>query len=561
MDYNSLAMLKRLRIQNLAIIENVDVSFHDGFTVLTGGTGAGKSLVIDSLSLLLGARASSELIREGAEKATIEGVFEVRLSRLRATLAKLEIPSFADEVTIERTIGRTKNYIKANGKSITLGELSEIASLLADIHSQFDVIKILNPENYLSIIDGYSFELVEPIKKEYTGALNAYKESKRKYEALLLDKKRLDENRDFLEYQYKELKAFNLSEGEEEEIEEELSRLKNFDKVYSLSKEAEEKMNSDSLDNLYELKTILGKLSSYMPSLKESSQLIEDRYYELDDLFKTLKKDFGRLDYDPDRLNELTQRSFDLSALKRKYKKDVPALIAYLAELEGMLGKDGNLETRLEESKKEMLEARKEAFLRGNDLSSTRKSLSASIEKEIKRNLKDLLLDVDFRISLESGEDDESLTENGIDKVDFLIETNVGEGMKSLSKVVSGGEASRIMLAFKAVFIAANRIETVIFDEIDTGVSGEAAYAVSKKIAEIALSRQVIAITHLPQVASFSDHHILISKAVRDGRTYTSIKTLGLEGKIKEIAHLISGGEITEKQLAYAKEMVMNKGN
>ena len=349
MDYNSLAMLKRLRIQNLAIIENVDVSFHDGFTVLTGGTGAGKSLVIDSLSLLLGARASSELIREGAEKATIEGVFEVRLSRLRATLAKLEIPSFADEVTIERTIGRTKNYIKANGKSITLGELSEIASLLADIHSQFDVIKILNPENYLSIIDGYSFELVEPIKKEYTGALNAYKESKRKYEALLLDKKRLDENRDFLEYQYKELKAFNLSEGEEEEIEEELSRLKNFDKVYSLSKEAEEKMNSDSLDNLYELKTILGKLSSYMPSLKESSQLIEDRYYELDDLFKTLKKDFGRLDYDPDRLNELTQRSFDLSALKRKYKKDVPALIAYLAELEGMLGKDGNLETRLEE--------------------------------------------------------------------------------------------------------------------------------------------------------------------------------------------------------------------
>ena len=561
MDYNSLAMLKRLRIQNLAIIENVDVSFHDGFTVLTGGTGAGKSLVIDSLSLLLGARASSELIREGAEKATIEGVFEVRLSRLRATLAKLEIPSFADELTIERTIGRTKNYIKANGKSITLGELSEIASLLADIHSQFDVIKILNPENYLSIIDGYSFELVEPIKKEYTGALNAYKESKRKYEALLLDKKRLDENRDFLEYQYKELKAFNLSEGEEEEIEEELSRLKNFDKVYSLSKEAEEKMNSDSLDNLYELKTILGKLSSYMPSLKESSQLIEDRYYELDDLFKTLKKDFGRLDYDPDRLNELTQRSFDLSALKRKYKKDVPALIAYLAELEGMLGKDGNLETRLEESKKEMLEARKEAFLRGNDLSSTRKSLSASIEKEIKRNLKDLLLDVDFRISLESGEDDESLTENGIDKVDFLIETNVGEGMKSLSKVVSGGEASRIMLAFKAVFIAANRIETVIFDEIDTGVSGEAAYSVSKKIAEIALSRQVIAITHLPQVASFSDHHILISKAVRDGRTYTSIKTLDLEGKIKEIAHLISGGEITEKQLAYAKEMVMSKGN
>ena len=404
-------------------------------------------------------------------------------------------------------------------------------------------------------------QLMQGKYEEMETYYNAYKESKRKYEALLLDKKRLDENRDFLEYQYKELKAFNLSEGEEEEIEEELSRLKNFDKVYSLSKEAEEKMNSDSLDNLYELKTILGKLSSYMPSLKESSQLIEDRYYELDDLFKTLKKDFGRLDYDPDRLNELTQRSFDLSALKRKYKKDVPALIAYLAELEGMLGKDGNLETRLEESKKEMLEARKEAFLRGNDLSSTRKSLSASIEKEIKRNLKDLLLDVDFRISLESGEDDESLTENGIDKVDFLIETNVGEGMKSLSKVVSGGEASRIMLAFKAVFIAANRIETVIFDEIDTGVSGEAAYAVSKKIAEIALSRQVIAITHLPQVASFSDHHILISKAVRDGRTYTSIKTLDLEGKIKEIAHLISGGEITEKQLAYAKEMVMNKGN
>ena len=560
MLYNLLAMLKRLEIQNLAIIENVDVAFSSGFTCLTGGTGAGKSLVIDSLSLLLGARASSELIREGAEKATIRGTFLIASSRLRALLENLEIPSLNEELVIERVIGRNKNQIRANGVAISLGDLSKIAKHLADIHSQFDVIKILNPENYLEVIDGFRYDQTSRLKEDYAERLNEYRRLKGEYEQLLLDQKKLEENREFYEFQYKELKAFGLDETEEQEIEKELAALKNYDKVYALSKEAEEILNGDTLDHLYELNRLVNKLSDYIPSLTEEASILDDRYYELNDLFATIKKRFGKLDYDPDRLNELEQRSFDLASLKRKYKKDIPQLLDYLKHLDSLLGENNSLEDRIKEKEAALLQARHLAFDKGKELSLLRQSLAKGIEKEIERNLDDLLLHSSFKISfLPYEENEDCLLENGIDKVDFLIETNVGEGLRSLSKVVSGGEASRLMLAFKAIFIRANKIETVIFDEIDTGVSGEVASAVAAKIAEIALSSQVIAITHLPQVASYSNHHILISKSVKGGRTYTEIRELDLEGKILEIAHLISGGKITEKQLEYAKELVLSK--
>jgi DNA repair protein RecN (Recombination protein N) len=555
-------MLKRLTITNLAIIENVDIVLKDGFTVLTGATGAGKSLVIDSLSLLLGARASSELIRTGEDKATIVGLFEIHNSRLEALLSSFDIPFANHELQVERTIGLTKNYIKANGVPVSLNQLSQISLYLADIHNQFDFEKILNPDNYLGIIDGFSYELINGYKNEYSTLLENYQAKKKDYDSIIEKKNKLEESRDFYEFQYNELKEADLKEGEEDSIASELSLLKHYDEIYSLTKQADDIIHDDFLDKLYDLNKILAKLASFQEKYKETHDKLDDRYYEINDIFTSLKKDFASIDYDPDRLNVLEQRDSDLSALKRKYRKSIPELISYRDELASLVGKDSHLDEEIEEKKKEKDEAFSLAFKKGEELSAIRRKVASSIEKELEKNLADLLLKAKFKIAFNEpkvSDGDIALKSNGIDSVDFLIETNTGEGLKSLSKIVSGGEASRLMLAFKTIYIKANKVSTIIFDEIDTGISGEVAYAVAKKIHEISLYAQVIAITHMPQVASFSDHHILISKEVKNGRTFTHMKELDLEEKIKEVANLISGGKITEKQLEYAKEMVMAK--
>lgn len=551
-------MLKRLIIHNLAIFENVDVSFQDGFSVLLGETGAGKSLMIDSLSLLLGMRASSELIRSGESKASVSGYFSIERPELSAYLSKINVPVHDDEIIVERIIGINKNVVKINSVPVSLNDLIKISKYLANIHSQFDFEKILNPENYLDIIDGFSFELSTRLKEEYTSLLNQYKEKKEEYNLLLQKKAKLEEARDFYEYQYGELKAADLKEGEEEEISSEISLLRNYDKIYSLVQETNEIINGSFMDDFYRLSDNLSKLANYQKQYEESHEKIDERYYEIEDILNNLKKEFRSLDYDPNRLNDLEQRDSDLSSLQRKYKKSIPELIAYRDELETILGKNSSFEDSIAEKKEEMLQSLKETISKAKELTLIRSRNAKTIEKELTHSLKDLLLNVRFQILFkEEKEDESSLKENGIDDVDFLIETNIGEGLKPLSKVISGGEASRIMLAFKALFIKANRIPTVIFDEIDTGISGETAQAVARKIKEISLSTQVISITHMPQVASLSDHPILISKTVKDGRTYSNVKELSLEEKIRQIAYLISGGKVTEKQLEYAKEMVL----
>lgn len=554
-------MLTRLVITNLAILENVDVAFKEGFTVLIGGTGAGKSLVIDSLSLLLGARASNELIRTGEEKATIRGYFRVDSPRLRALLSKLEIPCLNDELVVERVLSRSKNAIKANNVALSLGDLSLIAKHLADIHNQLDFVKILNPENYLSIIDGFAFDALAPHKADYAALLASYKEARSSYESLLAQKASIDASKDFYLFQLKELDEANIQENEEAEINAEIAMLSNYDHIYSLFQDVDALVRGDFLDRLYELDKTLAKLSSYQPKYEAMHEKIDDRYYELEDLFATLKKEFKNLDYDPERLDVLQQRSADLALLKRKYRKTLPELLAYHRELKAMLGEGSDIEAKIAAAEEKAKELRHACFAKAKELTEYRKQVAKSIERDVKRNLDDLLLHCDFRIDFapcEESAPDSMFGPDGIDQVDFLIETNVGEGLKSLAKIVSGGEASRIMLALKVLFIKANKVATVIFDEIDTGLSGEAASKVAAKIKEISLESQVIAITHMPQVAARSDHGILIAKEVIGGRTSTRIAELTLEEKIHEVASLISGGKVTQKQLDYAREIVLN---
>ena len=394
------------------------------------------------------------------------------------------------------------------------------------------------------------------IKKEYQDSYHAYLDLAKELETLKKKKKDFDDNQDYLSYQYEELKAADLKEGEEEELKDSISLLRNYDKVYSLVQEGEKILHSDALDSLYDLKTILGKLASFQNQYQPIAEQFDDRYYELEDLFKSLKKNFSSLEYDPSSLETMLQRQSDLASLKRKYKKTIAELISFKDELKSMFEQTSSMDEDISSKEIEVEEAHNLVLERASALTEIRKRVAHSIEKELSKCLTDLLLKAKFEIHFLPHEN-EYLTEEGQDEIDFFIETNIGEGLKPLSKIVSGGEASRIMLALKSIFVKANKVSTVIFDEIDTGISGEAALAVAKKIKEISFARQVIAITHLPQVASMSDHHILIEKEVKSGRTYVSIQELTLDQKIMEVAHLISGGKVTESQKAYAKEMVL----
>ena len=559
-------MLKQLLVNNFAIIENIDVKFDDGFTVLTGETGAGKSLIIDSLSLLLGERASLELIRNGESKATIKGIFSLNNIHLTSLLNELGVPTIDKDIVIERIITTSKSVVKINGVTISLNDLKRVSKYIADIHMQFDNEKILNPENYLEIIDGFKYETIKEYLDKYLSNREDFKAKRQQYMGLLQRKQQIEERREFYQYELKELEELDVQVDEDKQIEDEISLLKNYDKIYNLFEEANAIIDSGALDKLYELKGVVNKLSDYQNGYASTYESINDHYYELEDQLETIKHDFKHLDYNPKRLEELVNRSHDIEAAKKKYHRDIEGLIAYRDELTLLLKNEEDLDVDIKRLHDEMVNAYNKTYDSAKELSLIREEIAKSIKNELEKNMLDLSLKARFSFEFDKHEKEEDFAgniflENGIDNVNFFIETNIGEGLKPLNKIVSGGEASRIMLAIKALFIKSQKISTVIFDEIDTGVSGEVARKVAEKIYEISLNTQVIAITHMPQVAALSKNHIKIYKVEKNGRTYTYIKPLSLNEKINEIALMISGGKVTQSQLEYAKEMVLNREN
>ena len=557
-------MLHKLSVKNFAIIEDIDISFKDGLTVLTGETGAGKSLVIDCISLLLGERANLEMIRHGEDKAIITGVFSFNNLYLSSFLTKLNVEYSDNTITITKVISSNRSSIKINDVAISLNDLKKISRYLADIHLQFDMTKLLNKENYLDIVDGFKADLIDEYKSKYISSLEELKIENDKHNALLDRANEIKKNREFYEFDLKELKGLNLQIGEEEEIKQQIAYLKHYDQIYSLLGEIKELIDKDSLDDIYEIKNRIKEISSYQNEYEETLSRIDSAYYELEDIYDTLKKKFAHLDYNPNQLDKLETRLNDISLIKKKHNKTIPELLEYQNELEMLISNTGDDEILLKEQKEKLLSLYRQTYSYGEDLSKVRRQIAKSVVKEIETHLKDLALEAKFEIKIDSFtlQDDVNLSiflNSGIDEVDFYIETNIGEGLKPLSKVISGGEASRIMLAFKTLFIKANKVETVIFDEIDTGISGEIASKVANKIYEISLFSQVITITHLPQVACLSKNHIKISKYSAKGRTFTQIKELSLDEKIYEIALMISEGKVTPSQLEYAKEMVLNK--
>ncbi len=556
-------MLQRLIVSNFAIIENIDISFKDGLTVLTGETGAGKSLIIDSLSLLLGERAQLEMIRTGSDKAEITGYFSVNNIHLTAILNSLNINAIDSIIKVQRIISSTKSYIKINDVNISLSDLKRISKYLADIHMQFDMQKLLNPENYLEIVDGFKYEKTREYLSKYLESLNSFKEKRKEYLDILKKANDIKEKRDIYDFHLKELSSFGLDINEENRIQSRIDYLKNYDKIYSLLEETNALIYEDFLDKLYTVKDNAEKLSEYSNNFTDKAEKLNDYYYEIDSIFDDFKKEFRNMDYDPNELTELETRLNDILNIKKKYNKTIPELIEYQEELKKMLDIDDNFDEIITDIKNQVKELYDKTYSLGLELSKLRESIAISIEKELEKNMLDLKLKARFKVQITKEMKEDNLEgyifkENGIDNIDFLIETNIGEGLKSLSKTISGGEASRIMLALKALFIKSQKISTVIFDEIDTGISGEVAKRVADKIYEISLTTQVISITHLPQVASKSKNHLRISKEVKNDRTYTKVEELSLDEKIKEIALMISGGKVTESQLEYAKEMIMS---
>ena len=516
-------MLIKLKVQNFAIIEDIEIDFKDGLTVLTGETGAGKSLIIDCIGLLLGERAASEMIRQGEEKAIVQGVFDNNTPLLRAALEKACVPEKDGLIEIKRTISSTKNVVKINDTTITLNELKYIMSLIADIHQQFDMVKLFNNENYLAMVDGFNSRLVNQYLDKYLLSFSALKEQASSYNALV---KRIDEfnrNQEEYEYAYSEIKALGLKENEEEEINSEISLLENYDKIYSLLMESKELMDGDALNNIYTIKENVSKLSEYQNEYQDYIERLNNAYYELEDMFEEIKKKADYLNYDPEHLDALIERSHAINALKKKYNKTFDELRAYEDELNALLKYKEDYSILLKEEKDKLQAAYDEAYTRAMDLHKVREDIGLSITKDLEKTLNELALSCRFNVAVINKEKDADLdisifNETGIDTIEFFIETNIGEGLKPLAKVVSGGELSRIMLAIKLLYVKAQKIGTIIFDEIDTGISGDVASKVAKKI-----------------------------------------KELSLDEKIYEIASLISSGKVTDKQLEYAKEMVMER--
>lgn len=548
-------MLLSLTVKNFAIIDNISIDFSNGMTVLTGETGAGKSLIIDAIGLLFGDRASADLVRYDEVKATIEGVFSDYSNNIKDILIEAGIDA-EDILVIKREIYQNgKSLAKVNGETVNLNVLMDLSNELGDIHTQFDAVKLVNPKNYFSFIDS---DEINELLVSYKQNLKEY----RKYNNLYLEKKE-EENQnnqklEFLKYQINELSKAKLQANEEETLRNEIKMMDNYEKLSTNYHEVISLFDDNKLtNNLYEAINLLKKNSEYDESLKEKIERLESSYYEITDIYDDINNIIRNLDFNPDDFDRKNERLAVYSSLKRKYKMTTTELIEYLDKIRTDVDNIENYDVYLADLLKEVNKYYELTYKIGKEISLKRQAISKELTNNLVKIFPDLQLkNTTFEIKL-SNDEANPFKPNGIDNIDFLISFNKGEPLKPLSKVASGGELSRFMLAIKAISCNKETKKTFIFDEIDSGVSGEVAGAIALKINEIAKNNQVICVTHLPQVASIAKHHFNISKKVLDGaRTVTEINLLSYEERINNIALMISKGNITEASIMLAKEFL-----
>ena len=557
-------MLQMVRVKNFAIIEDIEVNFNKNMTVLTGQTGAGKSLIIDAISLILGARADLDMIRYGETESTITAVFnELSLDAIEC-INNLGY-NFNSEITITRVISNTgKNVIKVNNQNVTLNQLKQIGLYLGDIHVQYDTYRLINKDNYLSFLDDFKDKTFLNHYNNYQVKRIKYLDALKKYNDCLKKSKDLSNKLEFLQFQKEELEALSLEEDIDLKLEAEIEKLSNFDKIFTNLNEAYQNISDDvfNLDSLYEAAMNLGKIKEFDPEYTSNHEALLDAYYQIEEIKSYLYKAKDALDFDPDYLDDLNSRLYEINKVKEKYKMSVNELIKYLADITLELSLLTNFDEAIKELKNDIIIKHQDLVKISNTLRSYREKNARRCEKAIVKECVDLdLAHTKFEIvfnEVDLTDPFNSLIflENGIDVVDFYISFNIGEPVKPLNKVASGGELSRIMLAFKAIYLEKNPLSFMVFDEIDSGVSGVTARKIAMKMHEISKRTQVLAITHLAQVAAIADTQLYIAKEEESKRTKTVVKQLSYDERITEIAIMLSGMELSSGILQTAKALL-----
>jgi len=552
-------VLRELSIRNFAIIEDLTVSFSDGLTVLTGETGAGKSIIIDAVHLLAGGRGNSEFIRHGAKKAELGGLFQIS-SAAHPVYKKLEeagIEIEEDSIILRRDLNDSgKSVCRVNGKLVPLSVLRDIGASLIDIHGQHENQELMDEKQHIYLLDHFAEEQLAPILEKYSKQYNEYRALKKELATISIDEQLMAQRIDLYQFQMKELEDANLKLGEEDELLDERRRLMNFNKIFERSSAAYEAIQGETkgLDWIGTAMGALDDAATIDEQFKEASESVTTAFYALQDAAYQVKNVLDELEFDPARLNEVEQRLALFQNLKRKYGSTVEEMIAYYEKIKTELGELLNRDEILQVKERKVLEMEVILGELAEELSHVRKEAANDLSEAIMAELRELHMEkAKFIVNFDALP---YFDVNGKDQVVFYISTNVGEPPKSLPKIASGGELSRMMLALKTIFSSSNGVTSIIFDEVDTGVSGRVAQAIAEKIAAISVNSQVLCISHLPQVAAMADHHYFIKKEVEHDRTFTSLAEIDTHARIEEVSRMMSGAEITELTLQHATELL-----
>lgn len=552
-------MLQTLSIKQFAIIDELEIHFSDGLTVLSGETGSGKSIIIDAIGQLIGMRASSDFVRHGEKKAIIEGIFDIDNSKEAiSVLNELDIDIDEDFLLVKREIFSSgKSICRINNQIVTLQDLRKVMQELLDIHGQHETQTLLKQKYHLKLLDDYAENQYSSVKEQYETTFNEYKEKKKELEELQSADQALLQRLDLMKFQFEELQEASLKEGEITQLESDIKRIQNSEKLSLALNNAHVTLTDEHAitDRLYELSNHLQTIDDIIPGrFKKLKEDIDQFYYTLEDAKHELYDEMSNTEFDEQLLNELESRMNLLNNLKRKYGKTIDELITYQSKLESEISKIENYEESTSQLKEEIDLLYEKVIKYGQSLSKERRIVARTLRDHIVAEIQNLQMkDANLEISFQPLE---TPTIEGIEFVEFLISPNKGEPLKSLNKIASGGELSRIMLALKSIFVESRGQTAILFDEVDSGVSGQAAQKMAEKMRDIAKYIQVICISHLPQVASMSDHHLLISKMSKNDRTTTQVKELKKEDKIDEIARMISGASVTELTRENAREMI-----
>ena len=546
-------MLDLLHIENIAIIEQADISFRPGFNVLTGETGAGKSIVIDALSAVLGQRASRELIRTGADHAFVSAVFSGIPQGLGADLGVAD----AEEWLLQREIYVDgKNVCRLNGRPMTVTQLRTLGSRLLNIHGQHDGQQLLDETQHILYLDQYGRYM--PLQIAYQEKYSALQRIENQISALQMDEAEKTRRIDTLQFQIQDLERANLQSGEEEELLERRNLLRNSEKIISAVQGADYCLNGDdqregALSLLRQAQEQLSTVRGLGDSFAQLTERINAVYSELYDIAYTVQDKKDELDFAPGELDTVELRCDQLYRLKKKYGATVEDMMAYLEKCRQELDQITLADDTLAQLQKHREKALKEALAAARELSQQRKAAAQSLEKQILTELQELNMgSIRFQVAFV----EKKLDATGMDEVRFLMSANVGEELRPIQKIASGGELARIMLAMKNVFSQQEKLGTMVFDEVDTGVSGRAAQKVAEKMAKISRQKQVLCVTHLPQLAAMADTHFSVEKGVSGGRTFTRVQELTRQQRREELARLTGSGQTSQTMIDSAEELL-----